>query len=281
MSQELVPRPTPAPPEQAGSAFDALFGAARFTARTWLRTASWSVGLSVRVVRVWGDRAAASELAGDLVESLRGFFQELLEVSDASLDQRIKRLLPPDAAPVDARGRNGRATDTAALREQAAQLMQQAADVHFEVGVHPAYARILLELAPDEARILRVLAREGPQPAVDVRSISLVGSGQRLAEGLNMIGDVAGARHPERSEVYLDNLGRLGLVVVSREPLDEQIAYQVLEAQPHVLSTVKQAGRARTIQRSIRLTPFGQDFCEVCLPLEERERVSDRPPHPG
>jgi hypothetical protein len=271
MSQELVPRRVPAP--RQASPLDPLFGAARFAARTWLRTAGWSIGLSVRVVRVGSDPRAASELVQDLTESLRGLVQDLLEVSDMRLDQRIKRLLPPDAAPLDARGANGRASDPAELRHQAAELLHQAADVHFEDGAHPAFARVLLELAPDEIRILRVLANEGPQPAVDVQSLALVRSNQLVAERLNMVGEVAGARHPERCSVYLDNLGRLGLIQFAAEPLDDQIGYQVLEAQPHVLSTVKQAGRAKTIQKSIRLTPFGEDFCQVCLPLEARERA--------
>lgn len=272
--QELVPRRPPAPPRRDLGAIDVVLGGARFAARTWFRGATWSVGLSVRMVRVWGDRTAATELALDLAESVRGLAQELLEVSDMSLERRIRHLLGPDAAPVDARGFNGRATDVALLREQADQLLHQAADVHFEDGVHPAYARILLELAPDEARILRLLAREGPQPAVDVRSSALVGSGQLVAAGLNMVAQAAGARHPERSEVYLDNLGRLGLIEVAAKPLEDQITYQVLEAQPHVLSTVKRAGRARTVQRSIRLTPFGEDFSEVCLSPEPQEPVS-------
>jgi hypothetical protein len=256
-------------------ALDALFGAARFAARTWLRGAAWSVGLSVRVVRVWGDSTAATELARELGEGLRGLFQDLLDVSDLSLDRRIRRLLPPDASPVDAGGRDGR-TDTAALRAQASELLRQAADVYYDDGVHPAYARILLELAPDEARIVRLLAADGPQPAVDVRSIALIGSRQTVAEGLNMVCQAAGARDPERESVYLDNLSRLGLIRFANEPLEEPIAYQVLEAQPHVLAEVKQAGRARTIQRSIRLTPFGEGFCRACLPPGEREPAADR-----
>ncbi len=52
------------------------------------------------------------------------------------------------------------------------------------------------------------------------------------------------------------------------EYLEDPITYQVLEAQPYVLEAVRRASRARTVQRSIRLTPFGGDFCEICLPLE-------------
>jgi hypothetical protein len=51
----------------------------------------------------------------------------------------------------------------------------------------------------------------------------------------------------------------LGLITI---PLD----YQVLEAQPDVLGAMKAAGRgARTVRRQILLTPFGRDFCRVCL----------------
>jgi hypothetical protein len=85
MSQELVPLRPPAPPERSGNPVDALFGVARFAARTWFRGASWSVGLSVRVVRVWGDSRGTADLVRDLAGDLRGLLQELLEVSEMSL----------------------------------------------------------------------------------------------------------------------------------------------------------------------------------------------------
>ena len=157
-----------------------------------------------------------------------------------------------------------------ALREQGAELLRQSADGYTDQSAHPAYARILEELAPDEARILRMLADRGPQPAVDVRSVQLLGLGsQSVAEGLNMIGPQAGCRHPERVPSYLNNLYRLGLIWFSKEPVDDAIAYQVLEAQPMVLDAIKGAPRAKTVQRSILLTPFGTDFCDVCLPAYE------------
>ena len=56
------------------------------------------------------------------------------------------------------------------LRERGAELLRQSADVRYQEDAHPAYERILENLAPDEARILRLLALEGPQPAVDVRT---------------------------------------------------------------------------------------------------------------
>jgi hypothetical protein len=158
------------------------------------------------------------------------------------------------------------------LREQGAELLLESADVNAEDGTHPAYSRILSELAPDEARILRVLVVEGPQPIVDVHAANLIGVGSQLvARGINMIGPEAGTRHRDRVPAYLNNLERLGLVEVSRDPAQDPIRYQVLEAQPEALDAIKSATRARTVHKSIRLTPFGKDFCDVCLPVDPAE----------
>jgi hypothetical protein len=144
--------------------------------------------------------------------------------------------------------------------------------------LHPAYARILDNLSPDEARILRLLAKGGPQPAIDVRrGMPLVS--ELVAPGLSIIGAEAGCRYPDRVPAYLDNLNRLGLIWFSRETLRDANRYQVLEAQPQALDAMRGAGRtARTVRRSIHLTPFGADFCEACLPLPASEQA---PPPDG
>ena len=268
MSTDLVRRSDARPPpEDSGGR---LTGLARVAAGAWLRGAAWGMGVSIRLVRTTGDPRQATELARDVIEDLQNLFRDLLGVSDLSLEARIKRLLPPAAAPVEARDRNG-TLDPDALRAEGAELLRQSADVNYDDSAHPAYAQILLELAPDEARILRLLAAEGPQPSVDVRSTALVRSGEVVAEGLNMIGAEAGVRHVERVETYLTNLIRLGLIKFSSQPLDDEIPYQVLEAQPYVLQVVKDTSRPRTVHRTIRLSGFGEGFCEVCLPLEVDE----------
>jgi hypothetical protein len=168
-------------------------------------------------------------------------------------------------------------TSRAALRERGAELLAQSADVTHAEELHPAYARILENLSPDEARILRLLATQGPQPAIDVRhGLPLVS--ELVAPGLNMIGAEAGCRYPDRIPAYLDNLNRLGLIWFSRETLADINRYQVVEAQPDAIEAMRRAGRtSRTVRRSIHLTPFGTDFCDVCLPLETEETRIESP----
>jgi hypothetical protein len=86
-----------------------------------------------------------------------------------------------------------------------------------------------------------------------------------------MIGAEAGCRHVDRVPAYLNNLFRLGLIWFSREPLEDPVVYQVIEAQPDAQEAMRRAGRASTLRRSIHLTPFGTDFCETCLPLSTAE----------
>jgi hypothetical protein len=86
-----------------------------------------------------------------------------------------------------------------------------------------------------------------------------------------MIGPAAGCRHPERIHSYLNNLYRLGLVWFSREPMEDTLRYQVLEAQPEVTEAMEEAGRGKTVRRSIHLTAFGEEWCRVCLPVDTGE----------
>lgn len=278
----------PLPPPQAHGAelerssgvVEALPGLARVAAGAWIRTAAWSVGksleLGARVARAATSPDEAVKFAGDFASGMRDYARELLGISD--LDERVRELAGPSRPGVRARPavRNGtRQADSQtdiSLRAQGAELLRQSADVTLEDGAHPAYARILSELAPDEGRVLRLLATEGPQPSVDVRSSNLIGVGSQLvAQGLNMIGAQAGCRYVDRVPAYLNNLFRLGLIWFSHDPVDDPMRYQVIEAQPDAMQAIKSAGRAKTVHRSVHLTPFGKDFCDLCLPLDTAE----------
>jgi hypothetical protein len=241
---------------------------ARLALGVGLRAAAWGLGASIRA----GARlaVAASEpdtalvtLYSDVTGGVREYAREFLGVSD--LDARVRQLGTLAGSTLG--GATGEQTEVD-LRARGAELLAQAADVDFDESAHPAYARILTELAPDEARILRLLVEHGPQPVVDIRAGNLIGLGSQLiAQNLNMLGAQAGLRRRERVPAYLNNLSRLGLIAMSDEPIGGPANYQVLEAQPDVLGTLKETPRSRTIHRTLSLSPFGTDFCDVCLPV--------------
>ena len=249
--------------EQPVSIVQLAPGLARIAAAAWWRSTGWTVGTSVRVGSRVFRAAVSGESPAELFRSAgseaRDYLRQVLEVIEVDGAEPSR----PDT---------GEATDGATLRERGAELLRKSADVSFREDAHPAYERILEELSPDEGRILRLLATEGPQPSVDVRTgILPVNAGSELiAPGLNMIGAEAGCRYLDRVPAYLNNLYRLGLVWFSREPLEDPLAYQVLEAQPEVVEAMKR-GRTRTVRRSIQMTPFGEDFCTTVLPLGTAE----------
>jgi Abortive infection alpha len=227
-------------PDDGHRLIDAAPALARMTITAWWNTAAWALGSSLRLA---DDVARAAFSLGDTGVPTRE------DVADA-----VRR-----------------EEDEVTLRERGAELLRRSADVRFDDDSHPAYVRILEELAPDEARIIRLLAARGPQASVDVRA-GLPLASSLVAPGLTMIASEAGCRRPERVHPYLNNLNRLGLVWFSRETLEDPLPYQVLEAQPEVVEALEQAGRlGRTVRRSIHLTPFGADFCRAALPSDTLE----------
>ena len=252
---------------------------ARLAFAAWVRATGWTVQtsltVSTRVMRGAANGDSPAELIREVEDELRQYLRKLLGV-DADGNPT------DDPEPVDAEVVEDDRVTPEKLRDQARDLLRRSADVDYDDALHPAFERILGSMAPDEARILRLLFREGPQASVDVRTSGplAVGRSELVAPGLNMVAPAAGARHPERVFSYMNNLYRLGLIWFSREPLEDPLRYQVLEAQPEVTEAMKQAGRGKTVRRSIHLTAFGDDFCQVCLPMDTEE-IDALPREPG
>jgi hypothetical protein len=274
---------------------DALLRAApvlaRLAAAAWFRAAEWTIETSLRTTIRVVRGAARGETPADLLQGaeaeLRDWARQLLGIaSEPSTNgggppAATAETQAPDYVDAEATSLDGHLTE-AELRERGAELLRRSADVEYDLDAHPAYARILSELAPDEARILRVLAQQGPRPAVDVRTGGAVGrlKSDLIAPGLTMIAAEAGVRHAEKIHPYLDNLSRLGLIAFSREQMDDLRLYQVLEAQPDVAEAMEKAGRGKTVRRSIELTTFGRDFCRTCLPMDTAEIEALTAPDP-
>jgi hypothetical protein len=263
----------------------ALPGLTRVAGAAYVNATEWGVRASLRtgkrMVRAVRDPDEAAELVreataaaavvGELARSVASgvpIGRALMTAGEAFGEALEHRPVVDPTAP-------------RSLRERGADLLERSRDVWSNEQGHPAYARILDELAPDEGRILLLLLQGGPQPSVDVRSGGPVGmmSSQLIAPGLSMIGMRAGVRYADQVPAYLNNLFRLGLVWFSKEPIKDPQEYQVLEAQPDVLGAVHSVRFAKVVRRSIHLTPFGEGFCRTCLVSEEQAATEIFPAH--
>jgi hypothetical protein len=276
----LVPRRR----ARLGPAVAALPGLTRVAASASVNAAEWGVRTSVRtgwrVARAVRDHAEAAELVreataaaavvGELARSVASGMPVGRALMNAG-EQLGEAFEHPQAEPITPRS----------LRERGAELLERSRDVWSNEQGHPAYARILDELAPDEGRILLLLLQGGPQPSVDVRTGGPAGmvNSQLIAPGLSMIGMLAGVRYDDQVPAYLNNLFRLGLVWFSKEALRDPAEYQVLEAQPDVLAATHTVKFAKVVRRSIHLTPFGEGFCRTCLVSEEVAATEVFPEH--
>jgi hypothetical protein len=228
------------------------------------------------LVAAVGDDLQAPETAVKPVESsdavgpgvlggLRAVAQTALNPS-AMLSAAVAPIRRVVSAPADLPNAVRGASDKN-LRAYSDRLIAESHQPQDQPGqLHPAFALILPELTPDEVRILRFLAVAGAQPAIDIRTKTLfqIGS-ERIAGGINMIAEMAGCRWPGSNQEYLANLNRLGLVRFSAEPVDDYRRYALIEVQPRAMEAVTKAKATLSIYRSIYLSPFGRQFCEVCI----------------
>jgi hypothetical protein len=269
-------------------------GLAKVVAVSSFRIGAWAAATgfnaSRRAVDVALHPSQAAELAEDLRVAASTISRALLgdqvdgQVRAAAATNPVVRVVTdavetvvPPAAPAAA----APPEPVNPLHEAGQELLRRSRDVWLEDRGHPAYARIIEELAPDEGRILLLLLRKGPQASVDVRTGGMLGavSSTLVKPNLNMIGALAGCRYVERLPSYLHNLERLGLIWFSSEALRDPTEYQVLEAQPDVVEAMHSVRRARAVRRSIQLTPFGEDFCRDGLGLHlSPEQLGAAPP---
>ena len=278
-------------PEMMQPAVDSLPGLARVAASAALHTTEWSVRTSaqawLRMGRALTSREEAAALVRDAGSGVSVFSELARSVSSGvpmgkallTAGESLGGLV--EAAPVV----NGQVVSNRqvekTLRERGHDLLEKSRDVWNTDQGHPAYGRILEQLAPDEARILLLLLESGPQPSVDVRTGGPVGmvNSHLLAPGLNMVGARAGARYVDQVPSFLNNLFRLGLIWFSRESVEDHLEYQVLEAQPDVLAAMHSVKFAKVVRRSIHLTPFGEEFVKQALVDEVTATSVELPEH--
>lgn len=237
-----------------------MFRIARLAAGMTQRATGNSVESGVRAGTRMAYAAAHAESPADLLTQTRALTLEELQQAGIDIGNDQSQWLEQH---------EDETLDTPRLdREQfqarGQRLLSQSAGLEREEVIHPAFQSVLDQLATDEARILRLLATEGPQPSISVYDRGYVPFRTRLvAKHLSRMGGDAGCRQPARTQVYAENLERLGLVEFIEQPVEDMKRYQVLQAQPHIEAAVEEAQWPKTVYGLARLTDFGIEFCAV------------------
>lgn len=265
---------------------EAIPGLARIAAGAWYRGAIWGVGTTLKASRRLTEAAVSGESAVELAEDIRdealANLRRVLGVVDGSGSSRVsgavENLAPKDETTARAES----------LQERGAALFERASGVEGgDDPVHPGFDRIVDQLSPDEARILKLLVNEGPQAIIYINRAGPLGIGAReVARRLSLIGNEAGCLRDDFVPAYIDNLVRLGLVAIRRDPIPREDVYQVVEAQPEAVQAMKDARsgifRGQSTRRSVHVTDFGRAFCQVAFPAQhltgEFDAVIEVPP---
>lgn len=153
------------------------------------------------------------------------------------------------------------------LADLFASLLASAMDKQTAKGAHPAFAHIIKNLVPDEAKIMRRLIKTPQMPIVDVylevdpNRLIMVQPDQ---SDLHLID----CESPELIPVYLRNLERLGLVELPPAVLSysDGSLYEPLEAR--LRSTLEiflsPVSGAKIRRKQLNVTPFGLQMMHVC-----------------
>jgi hypothetical protein len=225
--------------------------------------------------------AAASDVlasAASASTAASGIWKLLTEVGSAEAEKKVRSPLDPRRWVAETPNVVGKAADTvgirggdteADIRAIGEKLIRESQIPTYEAGGrHPAFAEILRQMNPDEARIVKFLYRAGKQPSIDIRTKTLfqIGS-ERVLGGVNMIAQMASCRWPKSGREYLANLNRLGLVRFSPEPMEDIRRYSLLEVQPEAMDAIGSVKSSICVYRSIYLSDFGRQFAEMCFDM--------------
>jgi hypothetical protein len=248
-----------------------LFRIARLGAALTQRATGNSVESGVRAGTRMAYAAANAESAAELLTQTRALTLEELRQAGVDIgDDQVQWL-----DQLDDQQRETQSLDREEIQARGQRLLSKSASLGEETEIHPGFQHVLDQLAADEARILRLLATEGPQPSISIYDRGYVPFRTRLvAANLSRMGGDAGCREADQTQVYVRNLQRLGLVEFLDQPIEEMDQYQVLEAQPHIEAAVAEANWAKTVYGMARLTDFGIAFCEL---LFDEEPVGHQP----
>lgn len=181
-------------------------------------------------------------------------------------------------APPDARS-SVRAMVLELLDRSVRQSPQQAREAN--------YKRLLLQLVPDEVRIINVLSDGVPRPVLHVGVGSPGSVDQQLLKYATTVGTDAGIRLPAAATSYVAHLESLGLVDIGPEDESLREQYEILQTYDEV-EAAEGSGSADSFmaklklkspkfeKHTITLSELGRDLWNVADPDTHKFQVPDQ-----
>lgn len=214
-------------------------------------------------------RLPGSDLAQSQLERLEGRVLSELKQRLNNIEQQSSSDGTSSLTPIGSQASLNRPGDH--LRN----LLERAVDQSREQAENEFFNHLLNQLVPDEARILAALADGSSYPVINVTTSSRLGLGNHLAvEYVCSIGKKCGIKAQLLAIDYIRHLVQLGLVTVVNELAGDQTAYQMLESESVIRTTMDAAKakgqRAQMVKRALKMSTSGERFWEACrLSMDE------------
>lgn len=206
--------------------------------------------------------------------------KEALEEVHQMLEAKLKSIPPENIVPPAARIaipalQNASITEERNIRELYANLLSNSMNKVVKDGVHPAYVEIIKQLSPDEAKILYYMKNHPTIPIINLRAENQEHGGVTVVSNFTNVGCLVGCENSNRTDEYLDNIERLGLVKNMGElaSLTDKTLYKPLEEDPYILWQMDEIRRNTILnipkikQGYVELTNFGKSFCQLCCAI--------------
>jgi Abortive infection alpha len=175
------------------------------------------------------------------------------------------------------------------LSELYANLLATSMDSSTAEDAHPGFVEIIKQMSSDEAKIFKIFenSRAFPCIRVNVRDADGKGFVQNLLPHFSIIGEEAECAYPDKTDIYVDNLQRLGLVRIQFDTsLSDQSLYRPLEEHKtiqklHELVQSKSDAGIIFDHGFIEITAFGIEFYNACVASKDEgpERIAIVPEH--
>lgn len=154
------------------------------------------------------------------------------------------------------------------LREMYANLLASSMVTDTKDNTHPSFVEIIKQLSPDEAKLIKIIAKKDKIPFIDIRLMLSEEAGVKKVTYFTDIG-FSTPNNPSKVIEYWNNLERLKIIEIPLyTQLTDEKLYKHLEKNPAIVSYLKEQENPEKheFQRGvIKLTHYGRSFIKCCV----------------